>query len=144
MKPHIWKIVWNDGMSVGIPEIDEEHKRFCSLVNKFNRAIVDRLDLSEIKNRLQLILDDAEQHFAHEQRLFTKWNYPDADNHADMHAKITREFHAVMNKFISYDMVSGWIDAGLKIKDILITHVLVDDMKYAEFYRKNCEAHKKQ
>lgn len=43
-------------MSVGIPEIDDDRKRFISLINEFNRSIVDRLNLSEIKRRLQLIL----------------------------------------------------------------------------------------
>jgi hypothetical protein len=26
-----WTMTWNDGMSVGIPEIDEEHKQFIRL-----------------------------------------------------------------------------------------------------------------
>lgn len=135
MEPHIWKIKWNDGMSVGIPEIDEEHKRFASLVNEFNRAIVDRMDLGEIKNRLQLILEDAERHFAHEERLFKQWNYPEAKDHANIHAKITREIQAVMDKYLSYDLASEWIETGLQVKDILITHVLMEDMKYAKYYR---------
>ena len=135
MEAHIWTIEWNDGMSVGIPEIDEEHKRFSSLVNEFNRAIVDRRELSEIKRRLQLIIEDAERHFAHEERLFKQWKYPDADAHADIHAEITKTLHAVMDKFISYEMASEWIEAGLKIKDILILHILMEDMKYARLYR---------
>jgi hemerythrin-like metal-binding protein len=135
LEPHIWKIEWNDGMSVGIPEIDEEHKRFASLVNEFNRAIVDRMDLGEIKKRLQLILEDAEQHFAHEERLFKQWNYPDVEDHANIHAQITKDLHAVMDKFISYDLASEWIETGLKVKDILIKHVLTEDMKYAKYYR---------
>ena len=81
METHVWKIDWNDRLSVGIPEINEDHKRFISLVNEFNRSIVDRMDLSEIKKRLQAILDDAVQHFAHEERLFKQWNYPDVDDH---------------------------------------------------------------
>jgi hemerythrin-like metal-binding protein len=122
-------------MSVGIPEIDEEHKRFASLVNQFNRAIVDRMDLGEVKKRLQLILEDAEQHFAHEERLFKQWNYPDVEDHANIHAQITKDLHAVMDKFISYDLASEWIETGLKVKDILIKHVLTEDMKYAKYYR---------
>jgi hypothetical protein len=79
VETHVWKIDWNDGLSVVIPEINEDHNRFISLVNEFNRFIVDRMDLSEIKKRLQLIIDDAVQHFAHEERLFKEWHYPDVD-----------------------------------------------------------------
>jgi len=137
MESHIWKIVWSDDMSVGIPEIDEDHKRFASLINDFNRAILDHMDIVEIKRRLQLVLDDAVQHFAHEERLFKEWHYPDADDHAARHAEAVAAYLAIMEKFITYDLESEWIDAGQKVKDLLITHLLVEDMKYAEFYRKS-------
>lgn len=122
-------------MSVGIPEIDEDHKRFASLINDFNRAILDRMDIVEIKRRLQLVLDDAVQHFAHEERLFKEWQYPDADEHATRHAEAVAAYQAIMEKFVTYDLESEWIDAGQQVKDLLITHLLEEDMKYAKFYR---------
>jgi hemerythrin-like metal-binding protein len=136
MESHIWKIVWNDDMSVGIPEIDEDHKRFASLINDFNRSILDRMDIVEIKRRLQRVLDDAVQHFAHEERLFKEWQYPDADEHAARHAEAVAAYQAIMEKFVTYDLESEWIDAGQQVKDLLITHLLEEDMKYAAFYRK--------
>ena len=143
-EPHTWKIEWNDRMSVGIPEIDEDHKRFALLIGELNRAIADRMDLSEIKKRLQLILDDANRHFEHEEKLFTQWKYPDAKNHADKHAQAIKALQAIMKKLISYDLQSEWIDAGLAVKDILINHLLTEDMKYAEFYRNSRIAAGKQ
>jgi hypothetical protein len=41
---------------------------------------------------------------------------------------------AIMENFIPYGADSGWINAGLRIRDILIEHILADDMTYAEFY----------
>ena len=32
MKKPKWDFEWDNGMSVGIPEIDEDHKRFISLM----------------------------------------------------------------------------------------------------------------
>lgn len=141
MEPHIWKIEWNDGMSVGIPEVDEDHKHFASLVNELNRSIVDHMELCEIKKRLQNVLDDAKQHFAHEEGLFNQWKYPDSAHHADRHAQAIKSLQAIMAKFITYDLESEWIDAGLEVKDLLITHLLTEDMKYAEFYRNSRELH---
>ena len=135
MKPHRWKIEWNDGMSVGISEVDEDHKRFASLINDFNRSIVDRMDLGEIKNRLQLILDDAVQHFAHEERLLKQWKYPNAEEHANKHAQAISTLQAIQEKFITSGLESVWINAGLEVKDLLITHLLTEDMKYADYYR---------
>ncbi len=38
---------------MGISEVDEDRKRFISLINEFNQSIVDRVGMSEIKLRLQ-------------------------------------------------------------------------------------------
>jgi hemerythrin-like metal-binding protein len=139
MKRPTWTISWNDGMSVGIPEIDEDHKRFILLINELNRSITDRKEPAEIKERLQFIIDDAEQHFAHEEMLFKEWRYPDIDRHASQHAQALKELKEIKVNFIPYGLDSAWIDAGLKIKGILINHIIKEDMKYAEFYRNSRE-----
>ncbi|MGO8848053.1 MAG: bacteriohemerythrin [Methylocella sp.] len=144
MEAHIWKIEWNDRLSIGIPEIDVDHKRFISLVNEFNRSIAGRMDLSEIKKRLQPILDDAVQHFAHEERLFKQWNYPDVEDHERKHAEIIATLQTIIKQLNGYELMPQWIEAGLAIKDVLITHILTEDMKYAEFYRNSPELHQQQ
>jgi hemerythrin len=111
VETHVWKIDWNDRLSVGIPEINEDHKRFISLVNEFNRSIVDRMDLSEIKKRLQLIIDDAVQHFAHEERLFKEWHYPDVDDHTRKHAEIIATLQTIIKQLKGYNLTPQWIEA---------------------------------
>ena len=131
MKRPTWQITWNDEMSVGIREIDEDHKQFLLLINELNRSITDRKDPADIKEKLQLIIDDAERHFTHEERLFNEWQYPDIDGHASAHAQALK----ALQTFMPYGHDSGWINAGLKIKTIPIDHILKEDMKYADFYR---------
>lgn len=127
-------------MSVGIPEIDEDHKQFIVLIDGFNRAIVDRMGLGELKARLQFILESTGQHFDREERLFREWKYPDAEYHAAKHAQAMNALRAIMEKLINYDFQSEWINAGMQVKDILIDHFLTEDMKYAKFYRKSRNA----
>jgi hemerythrin-like metal-binding protein len=140
MKRPTWQITWNDEMSVGIPEIDEDHKQFIISINEFNRSITDRKDPAEIKNRLQQIVDDAERHFIQEEKLFKEWQYPDTDGHASLHAQALNALKTIKEKFIPYGHDSGWINAGLRIKTVLIHHILTEDMKYAEFYRDSRDA----
>lgn len=135
MEPPVWKLEWTDELSVGIPEVNEDHKRFIKLVNDLNNAIVGRKGVKEIRKQMQLLLEDAEQHFSHEERLFKQWNYPDADEHAEKHAELTKQLQAIMNELDYEDLEYGWVAAGLKIKEALITHILVEDMKYRDYYR---------
>jgi hemerythrin-like metal-binding protein len=135
MKKPTWQFTWNDELSVGIPEIDEDHKRFIFLVNELNRSIINGKVPADIKNNLQLILEDAVKHFEHEEKLFTKWQYPDADVHAKVHAQVLKALQNIKEKFIPYDRDSEWVDVGLMVKGVLIDHILTEDMKYADYYR---------
>lgn len=134
MEPRIWSFDWNDAMSVGIPEIDQNHKRFIELVDAFNESVTGRMPVTVIQKRLQDILDDTVRHFAREARLFAEWSYPGADHHARVHAKLVAELKRIKSK-IAHGYEAEWVEAGMKIKDALITHIYTDDMKYAEFYR---------
>lgn len=130
-------IDWNDVMSVGIPEIDEDHKRFVALVHAFNDSIAEQMHRTNIRKCLQDILDDAVVHFAHEERLFEEWHYPDAGEHTNKHAQLTSLLEHIMANTVNFGFDSEWIEVGLKVKAALINHILTEDMKYAEFCRKS-------
>jgi hemerythrin len=131
--PPTWRLEWNEGLSVHIPEIDAEHQHFLRLIYELNEAIIGRMDVQEIKKRMQAILDDAVKHFAHEEELFREWGYPEADEHAIKHAQALQYLSEIMRHFDHGGMDYEWIDAGLKVKDTLIGHMLNEDMKYRDY-----------
>lgn len=139
MAAPVWRLDWDESLSMCIPEIDIEHRRFIRLVNDLNEAIVDRLESEEIRKRMQRVIDDAIAHFAHEEELFKKWNYPRAEEHAAIHAAITRALNGIMEQFNQERTTYEWVAAGLKIKDALIQHLLVEDMKYRDYCGLNGE-----
>jgi hemerythrin len=128
-----WRLEWNEGLSVHIPEIDAEHRQFIYLVNELNEAIGSRMDVGEIKKRMRAILDDAVQHFAHEEELFREWGYPDADEHMIKHEQVLKSLSQIMGNFERGGMEYEWIEAGLKVKEALIGHLLDEDMKYRDY-----------
>jgi hemerythrin len=144
MEPHDWKIGWSDRLSVGIPEIDADHERFIFLINELHRSIRGRMDVDKIKKRLLLIVDDAVYHFGQEERLFKEWKYPDVDDHANKHAEIIEMIQTAIRTADTRTPRPEWILIGLAIKEALITHILTDDMKYAEFYRRNIATNEAQ
>ncbi len=135
MAQNTWQLEWNESLSVGIPEIDKEHQVFCALVNSLNQAIAGRMDIGEIQRRMRLIVDDAVQHFAHEEALFREWRYPDAEGHAQKHAQVLRELTDIMASFDDRTLEYEWIAGGLKAKDLLVEHLLTEDMKYRYYFR---------
>lgn len=135
-----WRLEWSDELSVGIPEIDAEHQHFITLINELNKAIIARMALEEVIKRMRAIQDDAVAHFAHEEILFKEWGYPDAEAHAKKHAQAVEFFKKITAGFEHEGTAYEWIEAGLKVKQVLIEHLLVEDMKYRDYCRKhgNC------
>lgn len=144
MATPVWRLDWDESLSMCIPEIDVEHRRFIRLVNDLNEAIVDRLDSGEIRKRMQRVIDDAIAHFAHEEELFRKWNYPGANEHSAKHAAITRALGDIMEQFGRERSLYEWIAAGLAVKDALIQHLLVEDMKHRDYCCLNGERAKER
>jgi hemerythrin-like metal-binding protein len=135
-----WRLEWKDELSVGIPEIDVEHKNFIRLVSELNESISSRMDVAEITRRIQAILDDSIAHFEHEEALFKEWGYPDAAEHEKKHDQIILALRNITNRPSNGMTEYEWIDAGLRIKKTLIEHLLVEDMKYRDY----CQNKQKQ
>ena len=135
MKKPKWNLEWNDGMSVGIPEIDEDHKRFISLIDELNLSIAERMKATEIKRRLQHVIEDANQHFEQEEKFFRERQYPNAEIHARSHNNVRNTLKKIQESFMPYGLEAEWLDAALVIKQILISHILTEDMQYANYFK---------
>ena len=144
MKTREWEISWSDSLNVGVPEIDEEHRQFVARVNELNQAIVECEGKATIERLLDLMLMEANHHFWHEQQLLAQWKYPQRAAHAAKHAQLTAQFERVMKEFEQADISFTWALKGLHIKQLLVDHLLREDMKFRDFLRKQKELKSRQ
>jgi hemerythrin-like metal-binding protein len=135
MKEREWEIRWSDTLSVDVPEIDKEHQQFIARVNALNEAIVECKDKPTVERLLDLMLMEATHHFWHEQQLLAEWKYPDRAVHAAKHAQLTAQFERAMKEFEQASVSVTWMLKGLYIKQLLVDHLLKEDMKYRDFLR---------
>ena len=135
MEKSEWKIAWSDFLSVGVPEMDDEHRQFIARVNELNKAIIESEDKATIERMMDLMLMEAAHHFWHEQELLARWNYPETAAHIAKHAELTAQFERVMKEFAETDISFVWALKGLHVKQLLVEHLLKEDMKYRDFLR---------
>ena len=133
MDPADLAIRWNERLSIGIAEIDADHQRFILLVNDLLWAISARLAKPKIEHRLRLVIRDAKTHFTHEELLFAEHGYPDANHHAELHAELMDQLLRVLDDFNRSEDYYHSIEYGSIIKQLLLNHLLDEDMKYREF-----------
>jgi hemerythrin len=130
-----WEIAWSDFLSVGVPEMDDEHRQFISRVNELNRAIIDSEGKAAVQRRMNLMLAQATEHFAHEEELLGKVKFPLAADHSVRHLELTAQFGRVMKEFEQTDVSYIWALKGLHLSQLLIEHLLKEDMQYRDFIR---------
>jgi hemerythrin len=126
MEKSEWLIAWSDALSVGIPAMDDEHREFILRVNELNSAV---------ERSMNLMLAQAADHFRHEEELLDQLNFPQAVAHKARHDELTAQFGRVMQEFKETDVSYVWALKGLRMKQLLVEHLLQEDMKYRDFAR---------
>ena len=123
---------WEEAFSVGIREIDEQHRKLVDMLNE----LYDSLKKGEGRETLGKVLSDlasyTKTHFATEERLMKLHGYPDFLTHKEKHEKITELVLQYMGKYQSGEMKSP-IEIGNFLKDWLKKHILQTDMAYSPF-----------
>lgn len=124
-----------EDLLVGIPELDEDHRRFLSLADHLESALARRADRAEIQRLMSAIVDDAVQHFENEERLFAQIEYPDAGFHAAKHAQLIGELTRQKEQLDGAELSAKWFQKAFNIRYLLMDHLLEEDMKYRDFVR---------
>ncbi len=122
---------WQNAYSLGIPEIDEQHKVLFELINELWDALAKR---SPIQSQL-LVIEGLEHyttaHFAAEETLMRVIKYPKFDTHKQTHDKFVRRIAEEKARLLAGNGLS--LDVLYFLKDWLVNHILVDDQDYAGF-----------
>lgn len=74
-------IVWSDELSVGIEEIDEQHKVLVNLINRMHNAIAEKHGSEVVSGILAELVDYTKIHFAVEESLLRILGYPGYEEH---------------------------------------------------------------
>lgn len=81
-------VEWNQALTVGIPEIDYQHRNLVSMLNALHKSIEagdPKKDLGEILEELDLYVTN---HFATEERLMERINYEFILQHKAEHRRL--------------------------------------------------------
>jgi len=130
-------IVWSNSYSMGVKLIDDQHKGLVKFVND----LFDHANGKEKEEKLYFstVIQQAVQyikdHFQAEERLMIGTKFPGYAEHKKVHDEFTlmvvksvKEFESgkrlVLEKFAYF------------LKDWVLTHIAVMDVKYAEYFKK--------
>lgn len=135
-------IKWSRRMSVGVPELDDDHKGLLAVINELAAHASGEADEELVRRSLNWLLRYAQTHFAREQAVMTSCKFPMLADHIDEHRDFVERMRAAIATFDT-DPAQG----AVEIRDSLVTyleqwwqgHILSEDMKYRPFAEKNLQ-----
>lgn len=129
-------ITWSPKYSVGIPSIDEQHKKLVDIINELNDAMKTGKSKEVLNHVLTSLVDYTKVHFKYEEDLFNKFGYQEKLSHKMSHDKLTKQ---VIDFYDNYQKgkISLSIDLMSFLSKWLIDHIIGEDLKYSEFLKNN-------
>lgn len=118
-------VVWTDDLSVGVPELDDDHQVLIDLLNRVADA---GPSFGEVFSRL---IDYVATHFEREERFMEGINYPDRDRHKRLHDAFSARIGSMLRDHA--EQVFEPVDSQVAdfLWDWLRAHIMVEDRKYA-------------
>jgi hemerythrin len=117
---------------VGVRQFDEEHSMIVAMVNRLHDAI----KAGESAEKLDAIMLDlagfANSHFAHEEALLAKYEYPELDQHHNAHQELLNHLELHRKSVILGTTVSQF-EMLQFLMDWLMEHTRDVDKKHGEF-----------
>lgn len=118
-------------MSVGVPALDEDHKKLLALVNELHSVVRKQAAPDVIERVMRDLASYVDYHFEAEERLMRLCRYPDLEAHQASHETLRKQVIALGERFARegyavrlkmFDFLSDW----------LMRHILGEDMKYRD------------
>ena len=126
-------IQWSKDLSVGIEEIDEQHKVLVNLLNQLHDAIIHQHGSEVTKAILQELLEYTRVHFAVEESIMRILGYPDYEEHKRHHKQLLDEVRLLGEKVAGGKKAIGF-ELLHFLKVWLTKHIMEEDKLYVPFF----------
>jgi hemerythrin-like metal-binding protein len=121
-------MVWTEEMSVGVEELDDDHKQLIALLNEANDKLSSAQSREVVGEVLDRLVNRTTTHFAHEEALFGQTGFPGAEAHRREHDLMLGQamawhahFKSGLPPLLSVDQIcsfQSWLDNHIQGADM--------------------------
>jgi len=124
---------WNDGYKIGDEDIDAQHQQLFKLVN----TVLAAKDKGTLTNCAMALFQYTREHFAHEEQLMKRLQYPAMTAHKAQHESLISRLSEVAARIANNTLDHQVLEAFLS--DWLLNHIATSDVKLAAYIHANVE-----
>ena len=124
-------LVFDSLLSVGVDEIDEDHRKLVDLFNIFNQSVTEGAATDYLIAVLEELVNCTVWHFSHEERLMLKYGYKGFKEHKAEHEELIRNVRKIQH-IVQAEKPVSTEDVEF-LRKWLTGHILSTDMKLGSY-----------
>ena len=125
---------WTEKFMLGIPEIDEQHKKIVDLINNLSDLRNKGTDNEGLDELINELISYTKTHLSYEENLLKQHEYPEFASHKSNHEQLTKQAVDIQKRyFLGNSGLS--VEIAILLNDWLAEHILVEDKKYAPYLK---------
>lgn len=130
------KIQWSESLSVGVKEIDEQHRKLINIVNDLLDAKSLGKDSEIVSDIISRMVDYIDYHFGTEETYMTRFHYPELVSHRNEHRLFIRKVFELRKHHVQ-DKESLSLDVLAFLVDWFRKHISETDAAYKQCFLEN-------
>jgi hemerythrin len=128
-------VEWDDKYCVGIPLIDEQHKKLIELTNTLYRGCLvgtDEQKAAYFMKAVKDVVDYVKLHFSAEERMLENVKYPQLPRQKKQHETFVKKILSEVKNFQEGQkfVINNFVRF---LRDWILSHIAVEDTQYARF-----------
>lgn len=128
------ELKWSDRLELGIPTIDQQHKKLVGYLEILRRYHLTQKETEATQVVMRQLKEYIHKHFSYEERLLNTYNYTALEQHKKSHQQFSRKVDDFHNQFNAGD-ISVSLDLMEYLDDWIENHILVLDKQYSEYIK---------
>jgi len=119
---------WYDNYSIGVEEIDRQHKELVHMVSRLQSTLAGGDINQEVGNALRFLVDYTKRHFSDEEKFMQSINFAELAHHKELHKKLINDVVLILMDIKKGKAIDplAFIDF---LTDWLINHIRYEDKK---------------
>ena len=131
---------WSDDESIGVADLDEEHKELFRLYNAVVNALVAGHELPTVRESIRNFVERARKHFAAEEQFMRDIRYPRYVSHKAEHDKLLMDAEDFLESIGSALLEADCPAVAKYLRFWMLRHLQDEDKEIADFLQSKVTA----
>jgi len=127
---------WKSEYSVGVKEIDDQHKKLVATISGLFQVIDERKGQETLEKTFDKLVNYGIEHFETEEKYFDEFHYEFAGEHKKAHQAFKDKISDFYKKYKGNDVEISFELADF-LEDWLLDHLATEDQKYVKCFKEH-------